>query len=460
MDGDILRPLVTAGRRYYILVLLLSLVAGWGLFAWIYQIRNGMGVAGLDHPVFWGLYITNFVFWVGISHSGTMISAILRLTKAEWRYPITRPAEMMTIFSVAVAGIFPLVHLGRAWLFFYLIPLPNERGLWPNFRSPLVWDAMAITAYLTGSMLFLYLPLVPDLARYKTKVGFLRGRLYRILSLGWRGTLREWRWLQRAATILTVVIIPVAVSVHTIVSWDFGMTLVPGWHSAIFAPYFVVGAIFSGGAAVVTLMIVLRWTFAFERYLTPYHFDQLGKLLLAFSLLWMFFFGAEILTIFFANEPHETQVLAARSIGQYRYLFVLMVVVNFVLPVVYLSFRRLRTWIPGILLVSLLINVGMYLERFLIIVPSLAHGGTPFSWGSYTPTWVEISITAGSFAGFCLLYAVFAKVFPILSVWEIKEGRHVRAERSIDGVPIPVALAHDAEPDLPPPPPPDKGEAA
>ena len=218
MDGDILRPLVTTGRRYYILVLFLGLVAGWGLFAWIYQIRNGMGVAGINNPVFWGLYITNFVFWVGISHSGTMISAILRLTKAEWRYPITRPAEMMTIFSVAIAGLFPLVHLGRTWLFFYLIPIPNERGLWPSFRSPLVWDAMAITTYLTGSVLFLYLPLVPDLARYKTRVGILRGFLYRILSLGWRGTLREWRWLQRAAIILTVVIIPIAVSVHTIVS--------------------------------------------------------------------------------------------------------------------------------------------------------------------------------------------------------------------------------------------------
>ena len=238
------------------------------------------------------------------------------------------------------------------------------------------------------------------------------------------------------------------------------MTLVPGWHSAIFAPYFVVGAIFSGGAAVVTLMIAMRWAFAFERYLTPHHFDQLGKLLLAVSLLWMFFFCAETLTIYFANEPQEAQVLTARSIGQYRHLFVLMIVVNFAIPVAYLSFRRLRRWIPGFLLVSLLINVGMYLERFLIIVPSLAHAGTPFSWGAYIPTWVEISITAGSFAGFCLLYAVFAKVFPILSVWEMKEGCHARFERAIDGELIPVALAGNAEPDLPPPLFPDKGAAA
>lgn len=454
MNEDMLAPLVRSSKRYVALVLVLALIAAWGLFAWILQIRNGIGMAGINSPVFWGLYITNFVFWVGISHSGTMISAILRLTKAEWRYPITRPAEIMTIFSLVIAGLFPLVHLGRTWLFWYLIPIPNQRGLWPNFRSPLLWDGTAISTYMTGSALFIYVALIPDLAAYADLVGGWRGRLYKVLSLGWRGTNKEWRWLQRATLILTVVIIPVFVSVHTIVSWDFGMTLVPGWHSAIFAPYFVVGAILSGVAAVVTLMTVLRWTFHFERYLTPHHFDQLGKILLAVSLLWGFFFTTETLTVYFVNNPHEAPGLAARTIGQYWYLFVLMIVVNLVIPVSYLSWRPLRRWIPGFLVVSILINVGMYIERFLIIVPSLAHAGPPFSWGSYVPSWIEVSITVGSFAGFALLYAVCAKIFPIIPVWELKEGRHALYQRQIDGKPVPVALAPLPELDLPPPVPP------
>lgn len=453
VNADILRPLTQTGPRYVVLVCALAAVSGWGLFAWGWQIRHGMGVAGIDQPVCWALYITNFVFWVGISHSGTMISAILRLTKAEWRYPITRPAELMTVFSLCMAALFPLIHLGRTWLFWYMIPIPNQRGLWPDFRSPLLWDMTAIFTYLTGSSLFLFVALVPDLGAFRERVGGWRRPLYRLFSLGWRGTHRQWRWLERAAVILTVVIIPVFVSVHTIVSWDFGMALVPGWHSAIFAPYFVVGAILSGVAAAVTLMTLLRWAFHLERYLTPYHFDRLGQLLLAVSLLWGFFFAADMLVPYLAGEPAEQPGLIARTVGAHRDACALMITVNLLIPVAYLAFRRARRWIPGFFVVTILINVGMFLERYLIIVPSLGHKSTPFSWGGYTPTWVELSITAASFAGFSLLYVLTAKVVPLLPVWELKEGRHALSRRRVGDTNVPESLAPLPEPDLPAPPP-------
>src|SRR6516165_5688761 len=247
-----------------------------GLIAWGYQIRQGLGVTGLERPVFWGVYIVNFVFWIGISHAGTLISAILRLTNATWRKPVTRAAEAITVFALMIGGMFPIIHLGRAWLFYWLLPYPNSRLLWPNFRSPLLWDLTAIVTYLTGSAIYLYLPLIPDVAQLAEHNTPWRRKFYRGLSLGWTGSDREWHALERAMKLMACLILAVAVSVHTVVAWDFAMALAPMWHSTIFGPYFVAGAIFSGIAALLIVLSLLRKVLHLEAYLTPHHFQNLA----------------------------------------------------------------------------------------------------------------------------------------------------------------------------------------
>jgi molybdopterin-containing oxidoreductase family membrane subunit len=368
----------------------------------------------------WGFYIVNFVFWIGLSHSGTIVSAILRLCQANWRRPILRAAETMTVFTVAVGGLFPLIHLGRNWVFFYLIPYPNQRGLWPNFRSALLWDATAIFTYIIGSSLFLYLGMLPDLAVARDRAHGWRLKLYTMLAMGWRGTAREWVIFRKASVLMAALIIPVAVSVHSIVAWDFAVTMIPAWHSTIFPPYFVIGAIHSGVAAVITLMIIIRRAFHLEEYLTPLHFDNMGKLQLVIALLWSYAYFVEVQTTWYAHEPIEWEVYGFMA-HKYTFMLLLMLVGNAVLPIIALSFKRLRRSIPVMLAITLLINVGMFIERFLIIVPSLSHKNMPFVWGTYRPTWVEISVTAGAFAGFSLMYTLFAKTFPMVAVTDVRE---------------------------------------
>ncbi len=413
--------------KWFLLSGFLGLVIIWGSIAWAYQLRTGMGVAGINLPVMWGFYIISFVFWVGLSHSGTMVSAILRLVKANWRRPILRGAEAMTVFTILVAANFPLIHLGRAWKLLYFIPLPNQRGLWPNFRSPLLWDIMAINTYIIGSSLFLYLGMLPDLAILRDRSTGWRKKVYGVLAMGWRGTDHEWRVFARASTMMAVLIIPVAVSVHSIVSWDFAMTLVPGWHSTIFAPYFVIGAIYSGVAAVITLMVIIRRAFHLEAYLRPLHFDNMGKILLVVSLLWSYFYFAEVLTIWYGHKPIEWEVFRY-TIEKYWYLIGLMVFGNSFITIPALCFKKVRRSIPTMLVLSLFVNVGMFIERFLIIVPVLSHRNVPFVWGHYIPTWVEVSIMAAAFAGFALLYTLFAKFFPIVSLNDVMEGEHYKSE--------------------------------
>ncbi|MBI1875911.1 MAG: polysulfide reductase NrfD [Acidobacteria bacterium] len=412
--------------RFYLIVVVLGSVVLTGLGAWAYQLNRGIGVAGIRWPVFWGFYITNFVFWIGISHAGTLISAILRISNATWRRPITRCAEAITVFALMIGAMFPIVHLGRPWLAFWLFPYPNERGLWPNFRSPLLWDFFAINTYLIGSTLFLALPLIPDLALVRDRSRGWRRKIYGTLALGWRGTPRQWHRLETAMHIMAIVIIPVAVSVHTIVSFDFSMTMVPMWHSTIFGPYFVAGAIFSGIAALIVAMAILRRVLHLEDYLRPLHFENLGKLLLMMSLLWTYFVFAERLTIWYGNEPSEMAVFWATQRGTYAPLFWTMVICNFVVPFPLLAIKRLRT-IAGTVVASTTIIIGMWLERFLIIVPSLANKYLPYSWGTYRPTWVEITITAATFAAMALLYVLFAKAVPIVSIWELKAGERMAA---------------------------------
>ncbi len=420
---DLLRPLFNTSWRFYLLAALLGSVVLAGLSAWGYQMWQGIGIAGINWPVFWGFYLTNFVFWIGISHAGTLISAILRLVKARWRRPVTRCAEVITVFALMIGAMFPLIHLGRPWLAFWLMPYPSERGIWPNFRSPLVWDFFAIGTYLTGSLLFLLLPMIPDFALVRDRSTGVRHRVCGVLALGWQGTPRQWHRLGSAMQIMAVAIIPVAVSVHTIVSFDFSMTLVPMWHSTIFGPYFVTGAIFSGIAALIVAMALVRRYLRLEAYLQPLHFDNLGKLLLMMSLLWAYFLFAERLTTWYGNEPAELAVFEATQHGRYAPLYWTMVVCNFLVPVVLLSFARLRT-IAGTVVASVAVLAGMWLERFLIIVPSLAHKQLPYSWGTYEPRPVEIVITIATFATMGLLYVLFVKFVPIISVWELREGQH------------------------------------
>ena len=421
MTEDLLRPLLVTSWRFYVLVAVLFGIVLLGVGAFAYQVDRGIGVWGLNWPVFWAFDITNFVFWIGISHAGTLISAILRLVNAGWRRPVTRCAEVITAFALMIGAMFPIVHLGRPWLFFWLMPYPTERQIWPNFRSPLVWDFFAISTYLTGSLLFLYLPTIPDFALVRDRTSGWRHKIYGVLALGWRGTTRQWHRLETAMQIMAIAIIPVAVSVHTIVSFDFSMAIVPMWHSTIFGPYFVAGAIFSGIAALIIAMAALRKFLHLEAYLHPVHFENLGKLLLMMSLLWGYFVFAERLTTWYGNESSEMSVFWATQRGSYAPLYWTMVTVNFIVPVFILSFKKLRT-VAGCVVASCGVVVGMWLERFLIIVPTLSHKYLSYSWGSYRPRMPEILLLISTFGAMGLLYVLFSKFVPIISIWELKVG--------------------------------------
>ncbi|MBI4470602.1 MAG: polysulfide reductase NrfD [Acidobacteria bacterium] len=422
---DLMRPMLMTGWRFHVTAGILTLIALFGFAAWGYQIKEGMWVIGKNRPVMWALYITTFVFWLGISMAGTLISGILRNTGAEWRRPITRCAEAITVLALSVGGLFPIIHLGRPEVFYWLSPYPNTMQLWPNFRSPLLWDFMAINTYLVGSLIYLYLPMIPDIAIMRDRVEVpWRRRLYTILALGWRGTLLQWDRLERAVSMLAVMIIPVAAFVHTIVGWDFGMTLTPMWKSTMFGPYFVVGAIFSGIASLIVAMVIIRKMYHLEEYLRPIHFDHLGVLLATMCGIWLYFQFAENLTAWYGNTPEEMAVLWYKLKGPFAPLYWAMVFCCFIIPMPILAHRRTRT-IGGTCFASILIVIGMWLERLSIVVPSLVRPRFPNAWGSYTPTWVEIAIVAGSFAGFILLYLIFSKVFPIISIWEMREGYHL-----------------------------------
>jgi molybdopterin-containing oxidoreductase family membrane subunit len=420
---DLWRPLSQFSARYWTLVTLCSLTVAAALAAWGYQIYRGLGIAGYNRPVYWAFYETDFVFWIGISHAGTLISAILRLAGARWRKPVTRAAEAITVFCLMIGALIPLIHLGRVWRFYWLIPYPNERLIWPNFRSPLVWDMTAIFTYLTGSVLYLYLPLIPDLAELASHSRDWRRHLYRLLAIGWVGSDRQWHALEIAMKLMAGIVLCIAVSVHTVVSWDFSMAIVPMWHSTIFGPYFVVGAIFSGIAALVLVMAGLRYFLHLEDYLQPLHFDNLGKLLLLMSLLWFYFTMAELLTVWYGNDPGEYAVFQSRIYGNFAPLFWTMVFCNFVLPFVLLGIKRLRN-IKTIGICGVTVLIGMWIERFLIIVNPLRQPRLAAAWGTYAPTWVELLITGGTFAAMVLLYLIFVRIFPVIAIWEYNDAAH------------------------------------
>lgn len=438
INEAVLQPMFRTGWKFWILVAILGAVILWGLYAWGYLIYWGMGTAGINRPVYWGLFISTFVFWVGISHAGTMISAVLRLLRADWRRPITRGAEAMTAGALLMAGLYPLIHLGRVWKFYWMIPYPNNRFMWPNFQSPLMWDMVAIFTYLIGSGLYLYLALIPDMAMARDHTTGWRYRLYRALALGWRGTEAEWHKLHRALNIFSVAIIPIFLSVHSIVAWDFAVTIQPRWHSTIFAPYFIIGAVYSGLAALASILVIVRRAMRLQEFLRAEHFNALGKLVLVAGMAWTYFWFTGFLVEWYGNEPVVRELIREEVTGRLAPLFYLQMGGNLI-PIGLLIFRKVRTTPAFLLVATLLINVGMYTERVLIVMGSLQRNHLPFDWGSYKPTWVEVSIVLMTFAGFGLLYTLFSRIVPYVPVWEIKEGRLRYTMRRIGRLLVPTA---------------------
>jgi len=420
VEQDVLAAMKKPKLIYWIALFLSAGAFALGMGIWGYQIITGMGVAGISHPVGWGVYITNFVFWVGIAHSGTLISAVLFLFRARFRSAFNRTAEAMTVIAVMTAGLYPLIHLGRVWRFYYLLPYPHQRLLWVNFRSPLIWDVFAVSTYLTISMIFFYVGLIPDLAIARRYFTGIRQWLYKILSLGWEGTLNQWRHYNRLYIFLAAFATPLVVSVHSVVSWDFAMSIVPGWHSTIFAPYFVAGTIFSGTAMVITLTVPLRKILTLENFITIDHYEKIAKVLLVTALIVAFSYIVELRLALYSGNIFETTVFKYRMLGDYKFLYALMMFCNVLLPLSLFS-KRLRRNIKFLFIMSLFVNVGMWLERFIIIITTLAKEYNPYSWGTYTPSWVEIGITVGSFGLLFTFFLVFTKVLPVLSMSEIKE---------------------------------------
>ncbi|MEB3236669.1 MAG: NrfD/PsrC family molybdoenzyme membrane anchor subunit [Candidatus Sericytochromatia bacterium] len=432
INRDILRPLFETSWRWWALFGLCLTGFGAGFVTWMWMLGAGMWVTGLHRPVMWGVFIANFVFWVGLSHSGTLISAILRLAKADWRRPITRAAEAMTVFTVLMAAQFPLIHLGRTWFFYYIIPYVNQREMWGNFRSPLAWDLMAILTYLSGSLIYLYLPTVPDFAiarDYATTP--VRKKLFTMLALGWRGTRKEWHRMNLAILMLAVLVLPVAVSVHTIVSWDFAMALAPQWHTTIFGPYFVLGAIYSGMALVVTLTVLIRWAFKWEDYITPFHLDKLSKIMLVAAILWTYLWCGDYLITWYGRLPEEKVIIDIKNGGPFFWHQLTMMLANTIVAIPMLAFKKVRTSPWALMFLTIFINVGMWLERYLIAVPTLVQKGPSYTWTTYSPTWVELMMSIYPFAGFVMLYVLFVKMAPFISIWEIREDRVAEAYKTM-----------------------------
>ena len=423
IDDTVIDTLHPPDRKYWLVVGLLFCGVLLGAACWIYQIAVGIGVGGQNNPVFWGTYLINFVFWVGIAHSGTLISAILYLFRAGWRNPIARAAETMTVFAVCVAGLFPFIHLGRVWMVYYMLPLPNQRTLWPNFQSPLMFDVVAISTYLIVSSLFWYTGLLPDLAAVRDRARGLRRRIFTILSLGWTGEHEQWRHYARGYLFFAALATPLVISVHSVVSWDFALAVIPGWHTTIFAPYFVAGAIHSGLAMVLTLMIPLRKIFRYEKIITMHVLESVAKTIVFTGLIVGFAYGTEMFIAWYSRNIVEIEAFRWRAFGDYALEYWIMVIANTVVPLL-LLFKKVRIHLVWLFTISIIVNIGMWYERFVIIIGSVAHDFLPYAWGLYRPTLVEYGIMIGSFCLFFFLFVLFVKHMPSVSMTEMKETLH------------------------------------
>jgi molybdopterin-containing oxidoreductase family membrane subunit len=385
-----------------------------------YLLWEGVGIWGLQIPNGWGFDIINFVFWVGIGHAGTLISAILFLTRQHWRTSINRSAEAMTLFAVICALMFPGIHVGRVWFLYWTLPLPNQMGMWPNFRSPLMWDVFAVSIYFTVSLLFWYVGLIPDLATLRDRASTkLRKILFGILALGWHGGHRQWRHYEVAYLILAGIATPLVLSVHSVVSFDFAVSLIPGWHTTIFPPYFVAGAIFSGFAMVMTLLLVARKVYGLENFITMRHLENMAKVMLATGMMVSYAYLIEFFVAWYSGNEYESFIFKARATGHYAWASAIMFFCNLVVPQVF-WFKSMRRNVAVLFVASILVNVGMWFERFVIVVTSLSQDFLPSSWGFFTPTKWDYFTMAGSFGLFFTLFLLFLRFLPMVAMAEVK----------------------------------------
>jgi molybdopterin-containing oxidoreductase family membrane subunit len=428
-----LRPTRKWGRSTQIWIALLLMIMGWGLYCYIHQLRRGLGVTAMRDYVSWGLYISTFVFFIGLSHSGTLVSAILRITKQEWRRPITRSAELLTFVSLCFGGLMPIIDLGR----------PDRIGnlvIFGRIQSPLLWDVISICTYFTGSTIFLFLPMIPDLALCRdrltdcnTRFNKFRKWLYTKMALGWQGTKSQWHRLESTMTIMTIIIIPVAVSVHTVVSYIFAMTMRPGWNSTVFGPYFVAGALYSGSAGVILGMAAFRKLYHLEKYITARHFDLMGRIVLALTLIYAYFNLNEYWIPAYNMATHESHLLRDLFYGDYSKAFWTCQFGTVLLPIVVMSIPKGRRLKP-LIITCIIIVLGAWVKRYLIVVPTLLHPlmpiqEMPLAWSTYFPNYVEISVTAACLAGIFLIITIFSKLFPMMAVWEVEEGIEIEHDK-------------------------------
>jgi Ni/Fe-hydrogenase subunit HybB-like protein len=404
---------------WVVLVVSLGLLGLLGVqCAWL--IWEGTGIWGLNNPVGWGFAIVNFVFWVGIGHAGTLISAILFLFRQKWRTSINRSAEAMTLFAVACALIFPGIHVGRIWVAYWMMPIPNQMGMWPNFRSPLIWDVFAVSIYGTVSLMFWYVGLIPDLATFRDRAKtWLKRSLFGFFALGWRGSNRHWQHYERAYLMLAALATPLVLSVHSIVSMDFATAQLPGWHTTIFPPYFVAGAVFSGFAMVMTLMIICRTVFKLERLITPVHFDNMAKIILLTGSIVGYAYAMEFFVAWYSGNPYEQFIFINRAFGPYAWAYWTMVTCNVLSPQIF-WFKKARRSLPVLFVMTIFVNIGMWFERFVIVATSLHRDFLPSAWDYYRPTFWDFAAFAGSFGLFFTLFCLFIKFLPMVATAEIK----------------------------------------
>lgn len=418
---DICRPTESAPNIAWVIAFLVAVSAlAFGVFCIVWTIWFGIGTWDLNRTIGWGWDITNFVWWVGIGHAGTLISAILLLFRQKWRTAVNRAAEAMTIFAVMCAGLFPAIHVGRIWLIFFMFPLPNTRGpLWVNFNSPLLWDMFAIGTYFVVSLLFWYSGLIPDFATLRDRASGLRQRLYSFLSFGWRGSAKHWQRLESLVLILAGLATPLVLSVHTIVSFDFATSVIPGWHTTIFPPYFVAGAIFSGFAMVLTLMIITRKVLKLEEYITIAHIESMNKVILVTGIMVGVAYISELFIAWYSGYVYEQFAFLNRAFGIYWWAYFGMMTCNVLAPQIF-WFKKMRRNIVVTFLMSIFVNIGMWFERFVIIATTLARDYLPSSWSYYSPSWVEIGIFIGTLGIFFTLYLSFTRLAPVVAIFEIK----------------------------------------
>ncbi len=421
IDRLIAKPLDEKPDKKFFIALSITLTLLLiGVISISYLFLYGTGVWGINQPVGWAFAITNFVFWVGIGHAGTLISAVLYLLRQKWRTGIARFAEAMTIFAVICAGIFPVIHTGRPWLSGYLMPYPNQHGLWVNFTSPLVWDVFAVSTYFTVSLVFWYVGLIPDFGILRDRTASkLKKSVYSIFSLGWRNSHRNWQHYEKAYMLLAGFATPLVLSVHTIVSFDFAVSILPGWHSTIFPPYFVAGAIFSGFAMVVTLLIFVRKVFDLQHIITLNHLDKMNKIILVTGSMVGYAYGMEFFIAWYSGNPFEQFVFINRAFGPYAWAYWIMVSCNVIIPQLF-WFKKIRRTIPIMLVIVILVNVGMWFERFVITVTSLHRDFLPSSWGYFVPSIYDLGTLIGSFGLFFTLVLIFTKTLPVVAMSEIK----------------------------------------